>query len=337
MSEDESAVPATVSRAWQVWAAENLLRGVPVATIVARLQAEAVPQAAAEALLAALARSPLFEAALPLALEARRHALLDRLRRRLDRTAAQPTEIPRRAGMSPAELREHHYATNTPVIITDWVPRWRAFTLWTLAYLRERFGDVEVPVTLDRSADPHYDMRHEAHTRSLPLARFVEMIEAAEGPTNDFYMVANNRVLERTALRALLDDVTLPAELLEGNGASGGAALWLGPAGTVTPLHHDTSNILFCQVRGRKRYRLIAPHEHAPLEHAHAMYAVADADAVAAAGALVKDVVLAPGEALFIPVGHWHEVCALDASISIAFNNFRFENDFDWYRPGQVK
>jgi hypothetical protein len=335
VSEDDPTEATTVARPWQVWAAENLLRGVPAATIVERLRDEGVPIAAAETLVAELSRSPLFEAARPLAREARRSALLDRLRRRLDRSAARPTEVPRRAGLSPADLRDQHFATNTPVIITDWVPRWRAFGLWTPCYLRERFGEVEVPVTLDRNADPHYDMRHEVHTRTLPLARFIEMIERAEGPTNDFYMVANNRVLDRTALCALLDDVDVPDELLDGKAE--GTALWLGPAGTVTPLHHDTSNIVFCQIHGRKRYRLIAPYEAAPLAGAHAMYAGGDADAAAAAGALVKDVVLAPGEALFIPVGHWHEVRALDPSISIAFNTFRFPNDFDWYRPAQIR
>ena len=43
---------------------------------------------------------------------------------------------------------------------------------------------------------------------------------------------------------------------------------------------------------------------------------------------------LAPGEALFLPVGWWHHVRALDLSISVAFNHFTWPNDFDWYRPG---
>jgi hypothetical protein len=310
---------------------------VAPAEIAARLREEGVPAIAAQALLDELARSPLYQAARPLAAQARRAELGDRLRRRLARTAAEPTGVPRRSGLSPADLRELHATTNTPVILTDWVRSWRAFGTWTPAYLRARFADVEVPVTMDREADPDYDMRHEAHTRRLPLGRFLDMIESATAPTNDFYMVANNRVLASTALAALLDDVQVPAGLLDARGVRGGPALWLGPAGTVTPLHHDTSNILFCQLYGRKRYRLIAPHEPAPLAGARAMYAGMDADAAATAGALVKDIVLAPGEALFIPVGHWHEVRALDVSISLAFNNFAEPNDYDWFRPGEIK
>ncbi len=32
---------------------------------------------------------------------------------------------------------------------------------------------------------------------------------------------------------------------------------WFGPAGTVTPLHHDVSNILLVQVRGTKHVTLV--------------------------------------------------------------------------------
>jgi len=319
-----------------VWAAENLLRGVARAEIKARLCAEGVDAASAEALLDEISRSPIYEAAGPLATEARRQALRARLYRRLERTAADPTTVARRSALDATELRDHYYANNIPVVLTDWVPRWEA-ARWTPASLRERFGTVDVAVTMDRQADPDYDMRSEAHTRTLPLARFIDMIEGADGPTNDLYMVANNHVLARTALGSLLEEAVLPEAIFDVGRARGASALWLGPAGTVTPLHHDTSNILFCQIYGRKRCRLIAPYDPVPVEGAREMYAGLSADEGAVRGALVKDVVLAPGEALFIPVGHWHEVHALDVSISLAFNNFTLDNDFDWYRPGAIR
>lgn len=176
----------------------------------------------------------------------------------------------------------------------------------------------------------------------MKLRRFIELVDAA-GASNDLYMVSNNRTMRRPAFRPLFDDVRPPDDLFEPLRPSG-ASLWIGPAGTVTPLHHDTTNILFCQIHGRKRIELIAPHEGALLaDPIDGFYSPVDPDTLADAAhpalqrVLVKRVVLAPGDALFIPAGWWHRVTALDVSISFTILTFRRPNDFDWYRPGHVR
>jgi ribosomal protein L16 Arg81 hydroxylase len=45
------------------------------------------------------------------------------------------------------------------------------------------------------------------------------------------------------------------------------------------------------------------------------------------------EVLVHPGEALFIPVGWWHHVEALETSISVSFTNFLFPNTFSWQLP----
>jgi hypothetical protein len=45
------------------------------------------------------------------------------------------------------------------------------------------------------------------------------------------------------------------------------------------------------------------------------------------------ELVLNPGEAVFIPVGWWHCVEALDVSISLSFTNFNAPNQFSLDYP----
>jgi hypothetical protein len=42
----------------------------------------------------------------------------------------------------------------------------------------------------------------------------------------------------------------------------------------------------------------------------------------------IHSLTLAPGEVLFLPVGCWHFVKALEISITMSFTNFHFNNDF---------
>jgi len=171
------------------------------------------------------------------------------------------------------------------------------------------------------------------------MDRYIDRVLAA-GTTNDFYMVANNRTMMRPAFRALLDDVRAPRGVIEAPIPPGATSLWIGPAGTVTPLHHDSTNILFCQIYGRKRFELIAPTETALLAEPYGFYSPIDLDRRAEAAhpavraLLVKDVVVGPGDCLFLPAGWWHRVTSLDVSISFSLLGFPRPNSFDWYRPG---
>ena len=45
------------------------------------------------------------------------------------------------------------------------------------------------------------------------------------------------------------------------------------------------------------------------------------------------ELVLEPGEALFLPVGWWHAVRAIDLSLSVSFTNFVFPNSYHWDNP----
>jgi hypothetical protein len=314
---------------WRVWIAENLLRGVDPETVIATLLGHGVPRREAERRIAEVRLSPAYSAAYGLSRRIRRLEMIASLAQHLSRTAPDPGAVERRERPSADEFFARYYATGTPVVITDLVSRWGAMGRWSPSYFEERLGDVEVEITTDREADPDYDMHTPEHSRRVRMGDFARRVASA-GETNDFYLVANNRNMDRGPLAVLFDDITLPEDLLDPARLRGAVALWFGPGGTVTPLHHDTCNILFGQVYGTKRITLISPLEVSLLDGIRGVYA-------AFAGAVRKQVDLRPGEALFIPVGYWHHVRSLDVSISLAFTNFRRPNHFDWYKPGAVR
>ena len=100
----------------------------------------------------------------------------------------------------------------------------------------------------------------------------------AGGPTNDYYLTANNEVLRRPEFAPILADIgTLPdfcnpAELAQR------ASFWFGPAGTVTPLHHDTLMLCHTQIVGRKRWRFISPLQTPLLYNYFDVYSPIDID-----------------------------------------------------------
>lgn len=319
-----------LAREWQLWIAENLLRGVAPDALIAGLVEDGVSPRRAESEVRALAASAAITAGRAAARAAQQLELVAAIGREMRALSADPRGVERRARPSAEELFEQYFCASTPVLITDLMTGWPALDRWSPAYFKERLGDATIAVTTGRAADPDYDRNYAAHTESTTMARFADRV-AATGESNDFYMVSNNRNLEASALLPLLDDIDLPTDYLDPERLQGCVSLWFGPAGTLTPLHHDTTNVLFCQIVGRKRFRMIAPQETSLLPGARDYYASIDD---AREGALIKELVISPGEALFLPVGWWHEVRSLDVSVSLSFTNFRRPNRFDWYKPG---
>jgi hypothetical protein len=294
--------------AWRRWLVDNLARGVAPADLRRILCDRGVPRAEAD--------RGLRDATRVAAVVRDEVAWSRRLERVLQlRRAHRPADIERRALPGVDEFHARYWATSTPAIFTDLVPRWPAFTRWTLDHLRDHYGDVEILAEFDRAADPDCDINHDDHRAATTMAAFLDRILAA-GDTGDVYAIANNRNLARPGLRPLLADTWFPPGLIDEPRLHLGSALWLGPAGTVTSLHHDTSNILFCQILGRKRVRLVAPDELAPLRHTRGVYSRLDPERPGPewADTKIHDLTLAPGDALFIPAGWWHHVRALDPS-----------------------
>lgn len=100
-------------------------------------------------------------------------------------------------------------------------------------------------------------------------------------------------------------------------------SVWIGGAGTTTAAHYDVMDNAFVQLHGRKRFRIWGPEAVAALRvypdlHPRARKTQLDLEATGAAAAgMALDVVLNPGDVLHVPAFTFHEVEALDMSVSV--------------------
>jgi hypothetical protein len=186
-----------------------------------------------------------------------------------------------------------------------------------------------VRTTWNRNSTPDYEVQFGQTVRSVPLSELVQRIER-EPESNDYYVVARNYFFEHPRLGPLRNELKPPTDIvdLEDTG-HGSLKLWMGPGGTVTPLHHDNHSILFGQVYGRKRIKLIPPFERAHLYVRERYYSAVDAENPdlerfpAFPIGSVAEVIVEPGDLLFLPAGWWHWVKALEPAISATFSSFR--------------
>ena len=315
---------------WRRWIAENLMLGTPPPALAAVLVSNNIGAGEAQAEVDAATRSPYLLGARRLANRVAKRDWVLSIQSQLNRLG--DDTIARRERLSGADFLQQHYRANRPVIITGMLDHFPARSKWNLDYFSGRFIDRMVEVQFGRDADPQYELNSIAHKRQVPFGEYVEMVRNC-GSSNDFYMTANNDSKNRESLKELWDDVGALPDYLDDDPSRRGF-FWFGPKGTITPLHHDLTNNFMAQIIGRKRVKLIAPCELAKVYNHRHCFTDVDARAVdlkrfpAMAGVKIHDVVLEPGEILFLPVGWWHHVEALDISVTLAATNFLWDNDF---------
>ncbi|RYF75263.1 MAG: cupin-like domain-containing protein [Comamonadaceae bacterium] len=240
--------------------------------------------------------------------------------------------IERRHRISRDTFWREHYSVNRPVIITGMMDDWPA-RHWTPQHLAETFADQQVQVQVGRNANARYEMEGAKHKQMVRFGDFMQQVIHG-GESNDIYMTANNVGANAQAMAGLWDGIVQIPEYLDGSDPANRGFFWVGPAGTITPTHHDLTNNFMAQIMGRKRVRLVDSLQAARVYNTLHVYSDVDLENVdyarfpAMRDVTVLECDLAPGELLFIPVGWWHHVRGLDISVTVTFVNFVFDNDF---------
>ena len=320
---------------WLEWLALRFLEGYSDGSILKVMVGEGIDRAEAVTRLARVKASPFVAAGQTVAKRlGKRNAFLE-IRRTLAAQDPGNLQVERRKHIEPDRFFKDYYFRNRPVILLDMIESWPAFSRWRPEYFREHFGHVPIEVQMDREQDPEYEINSPDHKRELGFGEFVDMV-LDRGKSNDFYLVANNFFFKRPDVEPLLLEVGELPGILDPGAMKGKINLWFGPAGTVTPLHHDIMNLMVAQLFGRKRVRLFPAWDIHLLYNHIGVFSEADPEHPDPGRfpyldrATMFDIELAPGELLFIPVGWWHHVRALEISITLSFSNFTVPNEYSW-------
>nr|VZI20842.1 unnamed protein product [Spirometra erinaceieuropaei] len=227
-------------------------------------------------------------------------------------------------------------AQGVPVIITGAMKHWRALNptnahYWSPSYWSKCAGRRTVPVEVGSAyTDDKWGQR--LITVDCFLERFILPGLEQKDQQPSGYLAQHQLFLQITELA---DDVDIPEYCYVGGPTDSETTtidsnIWFGPAGTVSPLHHDSdrSNVL-CQVIGKKYVKLytadqtdlIYPHGDSMLSNTSQVDVVAPRleEFPRFANASGFHGCIEAGEMLFIPPRCWHYLQSLSCSISLNF------------------
>lgn len=218
------------------------------------------------------------------------------------------------------EFIEKYLKPRKPVVIRNMAKKWPAYQKWTMEYMKEVVGDVEVPLYDSSKADPAAPIN--ASAAKMKFGDYVDLIQRE--PTDlriflfDPIKYAPN----------LLKDYIFPKDLM-GGFLDKYPNMFFGGKGSVTFLHFDIdmAHIFHTHFNGRKHILLFDYKWKERLyKIPYATYALEDYDIEnpdftkfpALDGVEGIECFLEHGDTLFMPTGWWHWMKYLDGSFSIS-------------------
>lgn len=161
----------------------------------------------------------------------------------------------------------------------------------------------------------------------IPFSQFLERIQSNGSSASVPTYLAQHQLFDQ--INELRNDICIPDYCFVGGGELRSLNAWFGPAGTVTPLHHDPHHNILAQVVGKKYIRLypaslseeLYPYSETMLCNSSQV----DLDNIDETKfPKVRDLeffdcILDEGEMLYIPPKWWHYVRSLSISFSVSF------------------
>lgn len=229
------------------------------------------------------------------------------------------------------EFRENHFDNSLPVILTGCMNHWPALSKWIRPqYLLRIANNRIVPIEVGNN--------YTKETWSQDMVKFQDffrrqLMDDVQSSDRIEYLAQHNLFDQIPALK---DDILVPDYCCVSNrtdtidsGIEHDIKAWLGPKGTISPMHYDPKHNLLCQIFGCKRIILAAPVDSSylyPFEgNLLANTSQIDAEHLdletfpLVKNAKFYEITLYRGEILYIPPKWWHYVRSLSKSFSVSF------------------
>ncbi|MFT4024203.1 MAG: cupin-like domain-containing protein [Flavihumibacter sp.] len=228
--------------------------------------------------------------------------------------------------ISATEFRQKYYDPKRPLVIRGLAKQWPAYQKWNWDYFKEAVGKVEVGVYNNTKSDA-YTPINKADDYML-FGDYLDMVK--KGPVGLRIFLFN--ILSHAP--ELTRDFTWPDALMKGF-VKKFPMLFVGGQGSVTHMHFDIdmSHILHTQFGGRKRVLLFPfeeqdnlyrkPWEVLSFANFEKYYDPQNSKLdlqkfPALNNAHGFDLVLEPGDTLFMPAGYWHHMEYIDSGFALS-------------------
>ncbi|MCX2561668.1 cupin-like domain-containing protein [Acetobacter farinalis] len=308
------------------WIAENLAQGCSTQQIKTYLLNTAYPEDLVDQEILAASTSPYLPAVRAYSRLLKRR---DSLLKTLDfywNLNSDHKELIRKPLPFYADFIKDYLSQNRPGLFSGAFEHWPARG-WTPKLLEEKIGpDTQVPVQSGRNSDPNYDENNPQHGAMMACRDFISLVENSVG--NDVYLTAVNFALDKPEFGFVREDIgSIGDGYITPTPVPKSIFLWMGPAGVVTSMHQDLNHILFCQIYGRKTFRLY-PAIQVPYMYNHrVVYSpVNPVQPDLERHPLFEnangiEITVEAGDMLYIPIGWWHHVVGETASISVSLTD----------------
>lgn len=222
------------------------------------------------------------------------------------------------AGLNRDTFQQEYLNPLKPVVFTDLTEDWPALYNWTVKRFKEKYADLMVPIYSNNYSMP--GKGYMESNKNMPFGEFLDILVGKE-PCELRLFLFN---LFRHAPE-LKRDYKMPT-IMDGF-YNDFPYMFFGGKGSKVALHYDIdlSHVFLNQIHGKKRVVLFAPDQSKLIYHLpYTVASYIDINRPDYENYPVQqfaegmEVVLEPGDTLFIPSGYWYYIEYIDGGYSLS-------------------